>query len=88
MRLYAAAPGNRPMRPTLLQLIGALQLGIPCPICEGSMLYWDERRQDVDVCPDCDRLAAFFRAQDPEPPSNVIRLYRSPDTGRLDTIPF
>ena len=74
---------------SLLQLLGAVQLGIPCAVCGGSGLYWDDRTQDVETCDDCDRLIAFFRSQEePAPKSNVIYLHRDPNTGKLDDIPF
>ena len=74
---------------SLLQLLGAVQLGIPCAVCGGSGLYWDDRTQDVETCDDCERLIAFFRFQEEPPPkSNVIYLHRDPNTGKLDDIPF
>lgn len=77
------------MKRTLLQLIEADQQGQECPICNGATLYWDEKSQEVDVCPDCDRLNAYFRSQrEPEGQGNVIGLCRNPDTGELDDIPF
>ena len=76
-------------RRSLLQLLGAAQLGIPCAVCGGSGLYWDVRTQDVETCDDCDRLIEFFRSQEePAPKSNVIYLHRDPNPGKLDEIPF
>jgi uncharacterized protein YbaR (Trm112 family) len=77
------------MKRTLLQLIEADQLGVACPVCNGASLYWDKETQDVDVCDDCDRLNEYFRSlQEAKSKDNVIRLYRNPDTGKLDDIPF
>jgi hypothetical protein len=74
---------------SLLQLLGAVQLGIPCAVCGGSGLYWDDRTQDVETCDDCDRLIEFFRSrEEPEPESNVIYLHRNPYTGKLEGSPF
>jgi len=80
---------DRSKKPSLLQLLGALQLGIPCSVCGGSGLYWDDRTQDVECCDDCERLIEFFRSlEEPKPNSNVIYLNRNPDTGKLEDIPF
>jgi hypothetical protein len=77
------------MEPTLLQLIGAYQRGIPCPVCGGTGLQWDEKSRDVDSCQACERLRSHFKSERaPEKADNVIRLYRNPDTKRLDDIPF
>jgi hypothetical protein len=77
------------MKPTLLQLINAYQLGQACSVCRGAGLYWDEETQDVDVCDECERLNEYFRAQrEPSCNDNVIQLFRNPDTGKLDDIPF
>ena len=76
-------------RRSLLQLLGAVQLGIPCAVCGGLGLYWDDRTQDVETCDDCDRLIEFFRSQEePAPKSNLIYLRRDPNTGKLEDIPF
>lgn len=80
---------DRPEIRSLLQLLGAVQLGIPCAVCGGSGLYWDNQTQDVETCENCDRLIEFFDSQEELPPkSNVIYLHRDPNTGKLDDIPF
>ena len=80
---------DRPEIRSLLQLLGAVQLGIPCAVCGGSGLYWDDRTQDVESCDNCERLMAFFRSlEEPGPKSNVIYQHRDPYTGKLDDIPF
>lgn len=77
------------MIPTLLQLFSAFQQGMPCPVCGDVGLVWDEHSQDVDGCEACERLCNFLASTRPtQEPDNVIRLYRSPNTGRLDDIPF
>lgn len=76
-------------KPTLLHLIGAFQLGMPCPVCGDAGLVWDEQSQDVDCCEGCERLCNFLASARPiKKSNNVIRLYRSSNTGRLDDIPF
>lgn len=76
-------------KPTLLHLIGAFQLGLQCPVCGDVGLVWDVQSQDVDCCEACERLCNFLGATGPtKKPDNVILLYRSPNTGRLDDIPF
>ncbi len=73
----------------LVEILRCFRHGFPCPICDDARLYWDENSQDVESCDDCDLLENFLEQEiGHKCDVKIAQLFRSPNTGKLDDIPF